>query len=578
MKQVPNCFDCGDDWDDDDLRQTTEGLICPSCMGHHSFFECERCGMLAAEEVARGCSECPRVFCHEYCLRQHESSEHGAVIEGPSPPRNRGSSNRRGPNLTPQIGETLGTFDRALLSGVEIEADGTADRDFSVLEELPDTFGITTDASIPDGRELQLPPSTGDRLEEHIRQACDTLERAGLQTEGTRAGVHIHVNFPFSGRGLTAGAIKSPLQDEHVYRLIRTAYAVEDILAWLTTPSRALSPYFSFPLRRWYPFGLDYENAQEAIQFSPNGGGRSAIGEGRGRYGSLNLRSILDRGTVEFRYFDGSLDPDEIIGWTKVCHEVVNYAVNDYDLDGVLRMLSVPGPDTSDSPYDKIDVVATTMGWSDELWGWVEERALQDWEDTDPLAMTLLLHEQDEKPVRTRVLCNRLMSEWTDMFRSEITRIDELLSYGEHKRAADLLNELVDGMEEEALFRRLFDENEHLESYRLRRRVMGTLRQRVMNNIDSALNDLESSGAFLGEQHEEIQRLAQVVDSAIREEAEQRLREHLEVEGRPPLFGVNVDTSNTWNELATAASVDASGEVRRAADVWYEPTIESESG
>lgn len=189
-----------------------------------------------------------------------------------------------------------------------IERERAKKRASNELEKgLPPSFGLAFDGG---GREVQTPPASGETLVKHLRTATAAFRKAGFR-EGGRSGVHIHVSVPGD--------------EEYLARLANMVMSAEPMFYYLTTPCRAKKGSCS-STRKAFP-----TNAGNFSGTKPPSG---LLGKGRG----LNMYyAMYPKGKiphVEFRYFHGSHDLAELLGWVRTCQYAVRAAAKgDVDLD-----------------------------------------------------------------------------------------------------------------------------------------------------------------------------------------------------------------------------------------------------
>jgi len=221
---------------------------------------------------------------------------------------------------------------QANLFGIEIETVGI-DRD-AIARAIQTVVGGTLDAYAPtvrmaDGREWKVVSDGslgygphGEIVSPKLRyDELDTLQsivravrRAGARVDD-KCGIHVHVDGSrFDVRGLL-NLVNIVHKNE---RLIERALGVApDRLARYT---RALRAEFITRLEQRRPRTMS--EFQQA--WYGNAGAPSRYDHTR--YHGLNLNSFFFRGTVEFRYFNGSLHAGEIKTYVQFCLALVHRA------------------------------------------------------------------------------------------------------------------------------------------------------------------------------------------------------------------------------------------------------------
>jgi len=159
----------------------------------------------------------------------------------------------------------------------------------------PGMWSFETDASVRDGGELVSPvfrdtPETWRQIEE----VCEVVRRHGGRATASCGG-HVHI-----GSG--------PLdhEREHWQRLVRLCRENEDLIYRIAaggeSRGRHRGTHYTVPLTRISTMDL----------------------QRTGHYGAVNARQY----TVEFRYFNGTLDPRQIQTNIRLAHGLMNAAAN----------------------------------------------------------------------------------------------------------------------------------------------------------------------------------------------------------------------------------------------------------
>jgi hypothetical protein len=245
----------------------------------------------------------------------------------------------RDPSIVPCHGKKKGEYlkiDR--LIGVEIESEeGNAE---TLSEKLPDECGIEEDGSLDDGGvEVVTPPASLDEAERIITESCNALKEADFVINRT-CGLHVHVD---------ARDFKS--DTKKLSHLLRTVYAVEDVIFSMLPPSRwnsnwceRLSKKYGFDDFKKTMTLADFEkkwylNATEEEIEKSKGSKHDCKGT---RYHGLNLHSTMYRGTVEFRYHSGSMEPSKILSWAGLLLALVDYSIKRYKDQDINELYSMP--------------------------------------------------------------------------------------------------------------------------------------------------------------------------------------------------------------------------------------------
>lgn len=207
---------------------------------------------------------------------------------------------------------------------------------------LPYEYGVTHDGSVRvdfgidgvvEGIEFVTPPRSMIGAEECISTLCKTVKSIGMTVNKT-CGVHVHIGLD--------GIKNDPVKLAH---LLRTIYAVEDILYSVNPPSRwtnkycrSLSDKYSFEdfhrptTVEWFEsVWYGSKSLMDLKHFKShkyNGGVDSSQDT---RYCGVNFHSAFTNGTIEFRHHAGSLNSEKILGWVGLLLTIVDYAENRYN-------------------------------------------------------------------------------------------------------------------------------------------------------------------------------------------------------------------------------------------------------
>lgn len=244
--------------------------------------------------------------------------------------------------------------------GIEIEFEGNKT---AVYEAIRDTgirvvarfdthsgssnrsWTVKRDGSVPRGGELVSPPMdfNNPRWRTELQTICEAMRRVGAQPSA-EAGIHVHVEAVHeNGDNMTGREIAS---------VVRFTYKFEDAIyriassGWDTIRSGA----------RTYAKPIPEETAQllmkaqtrqevDAIWFegSSTWGGAPTLSNRRiarhplarvvsaqERYCATNLHALTAHNTIEFRYFNSSLNHKRIEGYVALCMAIVDDARNGF--------------------------------------------------------------------------------------------------------------------------------------------------------------------------------------------------------------------------------------------------------
>jgi hypothetical protein len=263
-----------------------------------------------------------------------------------------------------------GTTMKTLSFGVEIETVGRSKevvaraiqgvvggsvRGYADNWEVCDRRGRTW-AAVPDGSlsvganaEVVTPILAYDDIAE-LREVVRALAAAGCRANES-CGIHIHVDCRGMGAKAMTNLVKLVFKQE---RLIEVALGIRPYR--LQEYCKPIDIGFLARLERAKPRDLRQLNAAWYGTYTEYPGRRHSS-----RYHALNLNSFYYRGTTEFRYFEGSVDPDRIKAYIQFVLALVatakelksassrrrsyNAATSKYDFRCWLLRLGLIGPE-----------------------------------------------------------------------------------------------------------------------------------------------------------------------------------------------------------------------------------------
>lgn len=331
-------FDCGlchlkkETYSRLELERSGKKLyVCRDCFDEE-FFQCVECGKVDERGGETVCPACNR-FLHHKALCE---SSHGIT-----------SSGCRHISLpTEYRGEKKGkiiTIDRTV--GVELEAeDGDEDQVQSI--GMPRGVDVGSDGSLDEtGVEVRTPPASLDKLEEIIERVTHQMRKCGYRGT-TAAGCHIHIGLKDVRDGKQG--------EEKIRRIVRTFYAIEDLLFSMLPPSRWNNRYCQ-SLFKGYTFNAFKEKVDETWYRNKNKNSIASWkrdhGGGGTRYSGLNLHSLYYRGTIEFRYHSGTVSAEKILNWAQLLLLLVDYATTRYQEGDIEELFNMA---TSEEKLEKL--------------------------------------------------------------------------------------------------------------------------------------------------------------------------------------------------------------------------------
>ena len=209
--------------------------------------------------------------------------------------------------------------------GVELEAERGNVVKLSKL--LDKDIMFSHDGSLHNkGIEINFPPLQKKDLEKKVNDASRALIHSGFI--GTSScGLHIHIG----GEHILKDSKKQA-------QLIKTIYAIEDIIFSVLPPSRwnnryckRLSDYY---LYKNFKIDLDQKGLENIWYDTSSEEDKEARKEQKyddTRYAGFNLHSLFFRGTIEFRYHSGTVQAHKILYWASLLSHIYDWAINNYD-------------------------------------------------------------------------------------------------------------------------------------------------------------------------------------------------------------------------------------------------------
>jgi hypothetical protein len=219
--------------------------------------------------------------------------------------------------------------------GVEVEFGGNRDAVVNAMREAglscdhhsymghsATGWVVKTDGSVPNGGELVSPPLDFDNEDERgqLRKAMLALQAAGARTI-EQAGVHVHVDA-------------SDLDAQQVAAVARVFTKFEDCIyriassGWRTIRSGARS--YCKPLPEATVKAIAKVRTRDQLErawYGRAGGAGTLAGHGhQSRYHGLNLHSWFYRGTIEFRVFNSTMNPERVQAYVALCVALVHDA------------------------------------------------------------------------------------------------------------------------------------------------------------------------------------------------------------------------------------------------------------
>ena len=152
----------------------------------------------------------------------------------------------------------------------------------------------------------------------HVISVLTTNQPWTVSTNNS-TGLHVHVGNRDAG-----------LPHRTLTNLALTLYAFEPAMQSIHPLERTSQwSYWSKPIRCAFPEKNDHLDNLIAIQECPTVYALTATAGSAGKASAYNFRTLLKKGTIEFRQHRGTMDPDEICAWVELvtglmqwCHDV----------------------------------------------------------------------------------------------------------------------------------------------------------------------------------------------------------------------------------------------------------------
>ncbi len=195
---------------------------------------------------------------------------------------------------------------------VEIEVSnielGYIDRIHEVVKKW--SASVTSDTSLPKtGFKIITAPAAGDLFVQQVFEICEVLNEAKPDVWPTCT---LHVNVDVTDFGF-----------DDINRLVIVYAAIEPTLMDMVSPKRRVSP---FHMR----CGKFYRN----LGTIDNRGFNTIVNEGleqiiseanESNFNALNLSKFFSRGLIESRLFNGTTNPNKIVGWGILWATIIDY-------------------------------------------------------------------------------------------------------------------------------------------------------------------------------------------------------------------------------------------------------------
>lgn len=195
----------------------------------------------------------------------------------------------------------------------------------------PAGWAVKRDGSVQGGGELVSPPLDFDDPDQRgqVDIAVDALLRAGAQTD-PMAGIHVHIEAKnedgtvFSGRQIGSVVRFAYKFEDAIYRIASSGWQslrpgarsyckpIPEELAQSIMRAKTIDEIRNL----WDGYNLSGNRVRNGSQWNRS----------MDRYYAINMRSFFQRGTIEFRYFNSSLNAKRIQTYIALCAAIVHDA------------------------------------------------------------------------------------------------------------------------------------------------------------------------------------------------------------------------------------------------------------
>ena len=332
---ITTCYSCEDNIPfEDSFADPNDNTICQFCYDDNSTYYCQDC----FNDIAFSCYNCSEYY-HQDNSNYCEPCENDYCEDCYS---NHGCDSQEGfqtQELEFITGKKSKTITVNRFVGVEIEAENGTGTELN----LPITFGIVSDDSLNNsGVEVVTPPSSQSALVSNIKLACKELKNANFEAT-TSTGLHVHIDL----RDIKDNYIK-------LSRILRTFYAIEDVM-FAMLPASRLTSIYCIPLRNNYKF-YDFYGRQITKEFDnkiyqeidkKRVSDRKTNRYDSKRYASCNFHSTFYRGTLEVRSHSGTHNPTKILKWCELLLKIADWSINHYNHSTIEQLLALDASNTS---------------------------------------------------------------------------------------------------------------------------------------------------------------------------------------------------------------------------------------
>lgn len=221
-----------------------------------------------------------------------------------------------------------------------LRADGLEVRDVRHSHRGSDetAWTVKRDGSVQNGGELVSPPLDFDNDEhrQQVTRAIVALQNSGATTT-SQAGIHVHVEAKnYDGTPMTARQIAAVVRftykfEDAIYRIASSGW--QTIRPGARTYARPIPEETALAIMEVQTMeelrGLWYGHSNNARRRRDARLGRRSA-SALSRYVGTNLHALDAHGTIEFRYFNSSVNPVRIQTYIALCVAIMDDARNGF--------------------------------------------------------------------------------------------------------------------------------------------------------------------------------------------------------------------------------------------------------
>lgn len=229
------------------------------------------------------------------------------------------------------VGDVNAAISALRAEGLAVRNGMHSHQGFSLTE-----WTIKRDGSVSRGGEMVSPPLdfTDPDQRAQVTKAVQALQNAGCQPADC-AGIHVHIEAKHEDG--------SPMDAREIASVVRFTYKFEDAIYRIASSGwqriRSGARTYAKPIPEMTARAIMEVKTEDELRNVWNGQTanrrrRRQLGDefrrSQDRYTATNLRAYFDKGTIEFRYFNSSVNPDRVQAYIALCMAIVDDARNGF--------------------------------------------------------------------------------------------------------------------------------------------------------------------------------------------------------------------------------------------------------